>query len=150
MRFQPGKGGGGLAGGAVLRYLLAVASRSAVRNFQQCGSVHSVRGVWTCLHPHTLFLCCFARYPATKASSHCVLSRLGFISGYCPTFFFFFFGDTLSLMRKTLYKHPPYLFLYRSFSDLSLIRCCFLQDITLRRKLVIFPGLPPPPPHWTD
>lgn len=88
---------------------------------------------YTCLYHYMLILCCFVRYPPTTVSPHTVLSWQALYQVIAPLFW-----DTLSLMRKTLYKHPAYLCLYCSFSDLSLIRYCSLWDIAIRRKLVIF------------
>lgn len=50
------------------------------------------------------FLCVF--FPKESNNSDCFVLT-GLISGYCPSFW-----DTLSLMRKSLYKHLAYLCLY--------------------------------------
>lgn len=51
-----------------------------------------------------------------------------------------YFGDTLSLVRKTLYKHPAYLRLYGSFSLISHQPPLLAGYHIIHRKLVISPA----------
>lgn len=51
-----------------------------------------------------------------------------------------YFGDTLSLVRKTLYKHPAYLGLYGSFSLISHQPLLLVGHHTIHWTLVIFPA----------
>lgn len=62
------------------------------------------------LHHYMLLLCCFLRNPTTTVSPQTVLSQQVSYQVIAPLFFSF----ALSLMRKTLYKHPAYLCLYCS------------------------------------
>lgn len=112
---------------------VTISSSSLLRKFWQCWSFQQWLMCCTCLYHYVPILCCFVRYPPTKVSPHAVLSWQALYQVIAPLFW-----DTLSLMRKTLYKHPAYLCLFCSFSDLSLIRYCSLWDIAIRRKLVIF------------
>lgn len=84
---------------------------------------------------HHRFCVVFARYSKNSSEpTHC-FDLAGFLSGYCPTFLFV---EIFYLpWEKALYKHPAYLCLYYSFSDLSLIRPCSPWDVTMHRKLVI-------------
>lgn len=107
-------------------------SSSLLRKSSQCRSLNNGR-CCTCLSALHAASVLFRQISCNNSEpTHCFVLA-GFISGYCSTSW-----DTLSLMRKTLYKHPAYLCLYCSFSDLSLIRRCSLWDITLHRKLAIF------------
>ena len=87
----------------------------------------------TCLHSYTPFLCSFLMKSNNSGEpTHCFVLA-GLISGFCPTFFW----DTLSLLRKTLYKHPAYLFLYCSLVTYLLSGPAPRGDSTIHRKLVI-------------
>lgn len=77
---------------------------------------------------------CFSvafRFPNSGEPTHCFVLADS-ISGY--------FGDTLSLVRKTLYTHPAYLRLFSSFSLISHQPLLLAGYRIIHRKLVIFPA----------
>lgn len=84
------------------------------------------------LFAHTAGCFCVAfRFPSSGEPTHCFVLADS-ISGY--------FGDTLSVLRETLYEHPAYLRLFGSFSLISHQPLLLLGYRIMHRKLVIFPA----------
>lgn len=126
-----------------LTILVSVAVRLAKRGDPDRAPICSsalLRRFWRCCSnngepfggAHTA-TCCF--YDALSFRSNeptCCFVLADSISGY--------FGDTLSLVRKTLYKHPAYLSLYSSFRLISHQPLLLVGYHIIHRKLVIFPA----------